>query len=196
MKNLNNLPHRLSSLILVLMLVFFSSCEKETLPEEITTANLSSKASVAAQKGDMTIGIMAIENGNFTQLVAALQYTGLADMFVSGTDQYTVFAPTDDAFYELYDILEIQSIEDLPKELVTTVLKYHVTDGRRFSNSVLPKKNKKTIETLAELPFYVNASGEIDTNDEDTASNATIVQPNLSGSNGVIHVINSVLLPE
>ncbi len=176
----------------------FTSCQQESLPEVLKTADLSSNASPAATKGEKSIGTIAIENGNFTQLVDALVYTGLADTFVNGTDQHTVFAPTDAAFEDLYTALNITSIRDLPVDLVKNVLLYHVTDGRRFSNSVLPKKKTKEIQTLNGKSFYVNAGGGIDTNDADQDDNAQInfALANISASNGVIHVIDHVLLPQ
>ena len=68
---------------------------------------------------------------------------------------------------------------------------YHVTDGRRASNSVLPRNGSKTIETLLGETFSVDTTGMI------TAGNSSsmIVDPNYSASNGIIHVIDSVLLP-
>lgn len=188
---------RILGLFILSFAFIFTSCESESISEDLTTADLSANASPAATKGEESIGIIATDNGNFTQLLAALDYVGLTDMFVNGTDQYTVFAPTDEAFSALYDQLEISGIEDLPADLVKDVLLYHVTDGRRFSNSVLPKKNHKEIETLLGASFYVDSNGNIDTNDEDDVTNATIdlELANISASNGVIHAINAVLLP-
>ena len=178
-------------------LVVFSSCQKQDLQAPALTAEAKAQAkSPAAEKGDMTIGEIAAGNGSFTQLVDALTYTGLLDIFLTGTDQYTVFAPTDAAFENLYDDLDITSIRDLPVETVTNVLLYHVTDGRRFSNSVLPKNGMRTISTLLDKPFYVNSGGGIDTNDGDMEANSMITSANISAKNGVIHVIDTVLMPE
>lgn len=191
---------RKSSVFMGLLLssaIVFSACTKEKVEAPALNSNAAAmQASPAAGKGDMTIGQIAAANGNFTQLVDALTYTGLLDIFLSGSDQYTVFAPNDDAFEALYTALNISDIRDLDVDLVKNVLLYHVTDGRRFSNSVVPKSNVRRIETLLDKPFYVNSGGGIDTNDADMNSNATILLPNLSASNGVIHVINSVLIPE
>lgn len=193
------------NLLLLMATMFFTltACQKEQLDaslEQASNADASTldiqAKSPAATKGTMTIGQIAAGNGNFTQLVDALDYTGLLDIFLTGTDQYTVFAPTDQAFMDLYSQLSITSIRDLPKDLVTNVLLYHVTDGRRFSNSVLPKKNMKTIQTLLDKPFYVNSAGGIDTNDAGASANASITTADISASNGVIHIINAVLLPE
>jgi uncharacterized surface protein with fasciclin (FAS1) repeats len=73
----------------------------------------------------------------------------LVDLFLNGTDQYTVFAPTNEAFENLYEALtEIEGITDLPAELVLDVLLYHVVEGRRAANSVVPPVRSRTITTL------------------------------------------------
>lgn len=88
--------------------------------------------------GDDPIAQIAIDAG-FSELVAALSYVdaeldaGLVDLFLNGTDQYTVFAPTNEAFNALYKALGIDEINDLPAELVLDVLLYHATEGRRAS---------------------------------------------------------------
>jgi len=77
--------------------------------------------------------------------------------------------------------------------LVLNVLLYHVAEGRRASNSVVPKVKSKNIETLLGQSFSVNTSGMImGAGNEDPAS---IVMANISASNGIIHVIDAVLLP-
>jgi len=89
-------------------------------------------------------------------LVSALVYvdtelgSGLVNLFLEGTDQYTVFAPTDGAFEALYDILGVDGITEVDAQTVLNVLLYHVTDGRRAANSVVPKNSPRTIETLLE----------------------------------------------
>ena len=144
--------------------------------------------------GDQDIVTIAVENGNFTTLVAAV---GCADPAVGAAltsgDKYTVFAPTDDAFMTTLGV-DADSVCSLPQDLLTTVLLYHVTDGRRFSNSVVPKNMKpKTIETLSGIPFQVEKDlGIIDGND---VTEPSIVIPNINASNGVIHAVDEVLLP-
>jgi uncharacterized surface protein with fasciclin (FAS1) repeats len=146
--------------------------------------------------GDDPIALIAI-NGGFNELVDALVYVdteldaGLVDLFLNGTDQYTVFAPNDMAFMNLYSALGITDITDLPAELVLDVLLYHVTDGRRASNSVVPKRNPKTITTLLGATFQVTNEAEIIA----IGNTANILAADISASNGVIHVISEVILP-
>jgi uncharacterized surface protein with fasciclin (FAS1) repeats len=140
------------------------------------------------------VGI-AVANGNFTTLVAAV---GCADPAVAAAltsgEQLTVFAPTDAAFGAL-DLNAGNICAALPQAALTQILLYHVEDGRHFSNSVLPKKagQMKTIDTLLGQSFMVDSTGSIS-----TASGATtphIVAANIPATNGVIHVVDAVLIP-
>lgn len=224
MKNITNVAtpklSYLKTIVLSAIALFAFSCQTEDLgtPDDVSSASLyqileansngnanktSGSRKGAPQKGEISIAEIAI-NGGFNELVDALLYVdeelnaGLVNLFLNGKDQYTVFAPTDTAFFNLYNALDpnggIDSVRDLPADLVLNVLLYHVTDGRRASNSVLPKNNNsKTIETLLGQTFSVDSSGMI------TAGNSTamivLAAADISASNGIIHVIDSVLLP-
>ena len=91
----------------------------------------------------------------------------------------------------LYDALDIADITELPADLVLNVLFYHVTEGRRGANSVVPKNNMRTIETLLGESFSVNTMGEITA----IGNTANIAAADISASNGIIHVIDTVILP-
>ncbi|MEG9328034.1 fasciclin domain-containing protein [Salinimicrobium catena] len=195
-------------LILTVLSIFLVSCEKEEMDtplenELAASAVIQGKVDYnAAHKkgapapGEDPIAAIAIEAG-FDELVAALMYVdseldaGLVDLFLKGTDQYTVFAPTNAAFQDLYSALGIDGITDLPAELVLEVLLYHVTDGRRAANSVVPPRNYKTIETLLGKTFKVDPNSVIMA----IGNNANITTANISASNGIIHIIDGVLLP-
>lgn len=183
------------------------SCDKPSddyIPNVPEDAEL--KAGKAVKKGDMSIAEIALaDDGEFDELVAALLHvdnslgTGLVDMFLNGTDQYTVFAPTDAAFEALYGALGVTAITDLDAGLVLNVLLYHVTDGRRAANSVVPKNSPRNIETLLEgASFKVDNTGMIWAVGN-TANFVTDEEGNpmvnISASNGIIHVIDAVILP-
>lgn len=150
----------------------------------------------APAPGEDPIALIAI-NGGFTQLVDALLYVdeefnaGLVDLFLNGSDQYTVFAPTDAAFYSLYEVLEVNSIRQVDPSLVLNVLSYHVVKGRRAANSVVPPRQPRTIETLLGANFRVDKNANIWA----IGNTANFVATNISASNGIIHVIDTVLLP-
>lgn len=194
-------------MILAVAIIGFSSCEKQDMApaDQAQIENgLKKKGGPPADKpgapapGDESIAEIAIGADDFNELVAALGYVdeeldaGLVDLFLNGTDQYTVFAPTDVAFFALYDALEgVDEISDLPASLVLDVLLYHVTEGRRASNSVVPPMMPREIETLLGVTFSVDKDGNI----EAVGNTAKIVSADISASNGIIHVIDAVLLP-
>jgi uncharacterized surface protein with fasciclin (FAS1) repeats len=175
--------------------VFMSSCTKE----EIVSATEGNDVIELSEKnapGTQSIAQIAIDAG-FSELVSALAYVdaelnaGLVDLFLNGTDQYTVFAPTNQAFLNLYSALGVDSIDDLPADLVLDVLLYHVVEGRRAANSVVPKKNNKNISTLLGVDFTVSPQAQITA----VGNTANIVAADISASNGIIHVIDTVILP-
>ena len=204
MKTINFLP-KLTVLLSIFLMI---SCQNDELNDDLQTQSkaslfelINSQTNEAASRsgnapGSDPIAAIAIGAG-FNELVDALVYVdtelnaGLVDLFLNGKDQYTVFAPTDEAFMNLYSALGITDITDLDAALVLDVLLYHVTDGRRSSNSVVPKRNYKTIETLLGSTFQVTPQAEIMA----IGNTANIVAADISASNGVIHVIDQVILP-
>ena len=155
----------------------------------------------APAPGPDSIAEIAIASG-FDELVGALGYvdselgTGLVDLFLNGTDQYTVFAPTDAAFEGLYQALgpDVSEISDLPPELVRDVLLYHVTEGRRAANSVVPPVRARSIVTLQGSSLTVTSGGAILTaSDQQAGFVSGLID--VSASNGIIHVVDTVLLP-
>jgi len=109
---------------------------------------------------------------------------GLVDA-LNGRTQDTVFAPTDAAFISTLGVADeaaaIDAVNGLPKDALTNILLYHVTNGRRISTSVLA------------APQYEMLNGQILTREKLSA--AGIAQTDIPASNGVIHVINAVLVP-
>jgi uncharacterized surface protein with fasciclin (FAS1) repeats len=162
-----------------------------------TTSAMARSPQAAPSPGADSIAEIAIGAG-FTELVGALVYVdaeldaGLVDLFLNGTDQFTVFAPTNAAFENLYAFLGIDEITDLPAELVLDVLLYHVAEGRRAANSVVPPVRPRVITTLLGATFTVDSSAVIT---DLFGQEANIVAANISASNGIIHVIDTVLLP-
>ncbi len=180
----------------------FSSCSTDdSAADQNRSAALNIKETFDAVNrspapGNTPIAGIAV-NAGFNELVEALVYvdseldTGLVDLFSNGTDQYTVFAPTDLAFQNLYAALNVTDVTELPAPLVRDVLLYHVVEGRRAANSVVPKNNTRTINTLLGSSFSVTPSASINA----IGNTANITTANISASNGIIHVIDAVLLP-
>lgn len=178
--------------------VFMVGCSKE---EGMNPANSVQVTDMQNRNGAPAPGtdpIAAIAiNAGFSELVGALTYvddslnTGLVNLFLNGTDQYTVFAPTNDAFNDLYTALGVNGISDLPPTLVRDVLLYHVVEGRRASNSVVPQNGTRNMTTLLGATFAVDNQGQITA----VGNTANITTANISASNGIIHVIDAVILP-
>jgi uncharacterized surface protein with fasciclin (FAS1) repeats len=148
---------------------------------------------VAASGGSQTIVGIAASNPNFSTLVAAVSCTGLVPA-LNGSTRYTVFAPTNEAFAKL-GLNASNVCTALPKATLTNILLYHVTKGTRLANRVVPAGDHKTrtIETLLEdQSFKVNRAATIFTT---SGGMSQIVATNIRASNGVIHVIDTVLIP-
>ena len=142
----------------------------------------------------------------FDYLLAAATcdyFDGAIVALLSGTDKYTLFAPTDAAFEALQRQLGIETPSPeltctLPRDVLFNVLAYHVTDGRRFSNSVFNKRASKMVEMLNDQYIVTNANLTINDNAGQTIRPVVIdgtALVNINASNGVIHVIDTVLLP-
>jgi uncharacterized surface protein with fasciclin (FAS1) repeats len=126
----------------------------------------------------------------FTQLVAALVRANLAGAFQGGfDDDFTVFAPTDAAFQDLYTTLGVSGVDQIPLETLTAVLQYHVVPARAFSQDLRQGASLPTLLTGQNLT--VNLS-DLKINDSGLVAAAL----NIHATNGVIHVIDKVLLPE
>jgi transforming growth factor-beta-induced protein len=186
---------RFQLLAIVAVMGFLASCEKSVATNDMRGDTEMMRR--VPERGTMTITQIAVSNPNFSELVKALQHVdknlgaGLVNLF-NGKDQFTVFAPTNEAFSKLYAALKVDGIEKVNPNTVLAVLQYHVTGGRRASNSVLPTQGVKTIETLLSgATFSVDKNGAITA----VGNTANIVAADVSASNGIIHVLDNVILP-
>ena len=141
--------------------------------------------------GDDTIADIAVGNGGFTTLVQALSCTGLVGAVANPDAELTVFAPSDAAF-ALAGLDASNICGTFDTETLTTILLYHVVGERRPSPSVINGKNK-SITMLAGGDIYPAGRGSLTLNANNSSVN--IVWPDILASNGIIHVIDFVLLP-
>jgi uncharacterized surface protein with fasciclin (FAS1) repeats len=168
---------------------------KKILPIVLVAALLATIAvpAMAAPPGDTIIDIAKAineESGEFSILILALEAADEAVInTLDGNGQFTVFAPTDAAFASLLEELGI-SAEDLlgNQELVTQVLLYHVAHGRRYSGDILASDRIRTLER----GFLFQDGGILTDNQGRTAN---IVAVDVEAANGIIHVIDRVVLP-
>ena len=141
-------------------------------------------------------------NGEFDYLLAAATcpyFGGAIVDLLSGDDRYTLFAPTDAAFEALQRELGVETPAPavtctLPQATVFNILAYHVTEGRRFSNSVFNRRSVKLVEMLNGQYIVTNPDLTIEDNAGQTAR-PVLPLIDIKASNGVIHVIDTVLLP-
>jgi uncharacterized surface protein with fasciclin (FAS1) repeats len=149
-----------------------------------TLLSLTAASFVAAPAFADDIVDVAVGAGSFTTLVAAVEAAGLVDT-LKGEGPFTVFAPTDEAFAALPEGTVEALLEDIPT--LTAILTYHVVPGIVMSGDLPAEGEAETVNGQM-LPY---------TSDEGTVvvGGATVITPDIQASNGVIHVINSVLLP-
>lgn len=150
-----------------------------TTPAETTTTDETVTTSDA---GDLkTIAAIAAEAGNFTSLLGALEATGLAATF-DEPGNYTVFAPTDDAFAAMGDAT-------LTQEQLKAILLYHVVNDRLTRDQLATDDLVPTLS--GGRPLFINRDGAqiID------ISGAKVLMYDIQASNGVIHVIDRVMIP-
>ena len=141
---------------------------------------------------------LAIDNGNlFSTLVAALTRSDLTTDFVgilSGTGPFTVFAPTDAAFQALLDSEPTwTTLNDIPVATLEAVLSYHVVNGANVLSSTLT--NGQVVSTFGGSDFTINIAGTAVSITDANAGTSNIVAVDVQGGNGVVHVIDAVLLP-
>lgn len=129
---------------------------------------------------------IAIDNENFSTLVAAVVKAGLVDV-LSAEGPFTVFAPTNSAFANLFNTLGISGIDDLTAEQLIPVLTYHVVSGNILSTDLV---NGEATTLNEGNKITVDLSSGVKIN------NSNVVAANIQGSNGVVHVIDNVLIPE
>jgi uncharacterized surface protein with fasciclin (FAS1) repeats len=125
----------------------------------------------------------ASANPDFSTLVTAIKAAGLIET-LSGTGPFTVFAPTNAAFSEIPESTLKTLLADKPK--LTSVLSYHVVPGKIMAADIAGMKDAKTVE---------GSKLTIDTKEGVMIDEATVTTPDIECSNGVIHVIDTVLMP-
>lgn len=126
----------------------------------------------------------AVKAGSFQSLVKVVQAAGLADV-LSGRGPYTVFAPNDVAFAKLPSGTVDNLLKD--KSKLREVLTYHIVQGRHMAADVAQKQSLKTVQGQS---ITVSAKGGV------KIDGAMVVQADIEADNGVIHVIDSVIMPK
>jgi len=128
---------------------------------------------------------VAVSNGSFTTLVKAVQAAGLVET-LKGAGPFTVFAPTDAAFAKLPAGTVEALLKD--KQKLAAILTYHVVAGKVLAKDVVALDGKM-VKTVQGGELKVDAKSGVHIGE------ATVIQPDVAASNGVIHVIDKVLIP-
>lgn len=156
---------------------------KKTVIATVTAAALA-LATLPAKAADIVD--TAVSAGSFKTLVAAVQAAGLVET-LKGEGPFTVFAPTDDAFAKL----PAGTVDDLlkpeNKEKLVAILTYHVVPGKVMSTDIAGKEME--VASVQGDTIDVNATSGVMVDD------ATVTQADIEADNGVIHVIDTVIMP-
>ncbi|PSO47594.1 MAG: fasciclin [Cyanobacteria bacterium SW_9_44_58] len=161
-----------------------SSAIAEPTPGHSTPQTRSPQQLQIAQGEKDIVGI-ASNNENFSTLVKAVQAADLAET-LKGEGPFTVFAPTNEAFAKLPDKMVEFLLQPENKDLLVDVLSYHVVP----SNVTSDQLETGTVDSLnGGISVAISGNSVI-------VNNASVVQPDIEASNGIIHAVNRVLLPE
>lgn len=168
----------------------------KSMKQHLLAAALLLPFASAAQANDIVD--TAVAAGSFETLVTAAQAAGLVET-LKGDGPFTVFAPTDEAFAEL----PAGTVESLllpeNKDQLVAILKYHVLPGRVMAGDVKGKQvEATTVEGSSLYVSGVSAKGVTvaPVRTYDASKQANVITPNIETDNGVIHVIDMVLIPQ
>jgi uncharacterized surface protein with fasciclin (FAS1) repeats len=160
---------------LLLASVLAAGCGKKTAPVMAGAGD--------SMKAKLDIVDTAVAAGSFNTLVAAVKAADLVDT-LKGAGPFTVFAPTDEAFAKLPPGTVDALLKDKAK--LTAILTYHVVAGKVLAKDVAGMKSAKTVN---------GAEVAIDASSGVKVGGATVTKADIETSNGVIHVIDTVLMP-
>ena len=151
----------------------------------LAALTLSTGTVTHAQGSDIVA--TAVAAGQFKTLAAALQAAGLVDT-LKGAGPFTVFAPTDEAFAKLPKGTVEELLKPENKAKLTSILTYHVVPGKVMAADVAKVKEAKTVQGGSLKVSSMGGQVMVDT--------AHVAKTDIAASNGVIHVIDSVLMPK
>lgn len=183
-----------------------AGCDKTPEPPKTETA---ATGDVVTASSNPTVGgaemlptKTIVENASASpihgQLVVALKQAGLVET-LSGAGPFTVFAPTDSAFAQIPAVTREGWMRPAQKEVLAGILKYHVVPGKLTAADIDAKiaegKGSAVLETIDGQELTATRSGDRILLTSASGNKATVTQADVSQSNGVIHVVDAVLLP-
>ncbi|MFD2914149.1 fasciclin domain-containing protein [Psychroserpens luteus] len=184
--------------------LLFASCEetKKSTPEttvDTEVTETSNEIAMTEKEETPTIVGVAASNDNFTTLVAAVKAADLVDA-LNGKGPFTVFAPTNDAFAKLPEGTIDNLLKPENKSTLAGILTYHVVSGKFEASAVIDaiKNNdgKFTVDTLNGDAITLSLKdGNVILTDANGGT-STVIMADVAASNGVIHAIDSVVMPK
>jgi len=177
--------------VFVVLAMMLAACGPQATPAPEPTP-MPEPTAIPTEEPEMpkTIVDIAVEDGRFTTLVAAVQAAGLAET-LSGEGPFTVFAPTDDAFAALPAGTLDSLLLPENKQQLTDILLYHVVAGKVMAADVVGLDGKSAETALAGKSIDI----KVDMGNVYLNETVMVVITDIEASNGVIHVIDAVLLP-
>ena len=159
---------------------------KSLLLTAATAVAILSQPALAEPNTKADIVDVAIKADSFKTLVAAVKAAGLVDV-LKGDGPFTVFAPTDEAFKKLPKGTVESLLKPENKDQLTAILTYHVVSGKVKAVDVVKLDTAKTVEGSSITITTTDMGVKVDA--------ANVIMTDIAASNGVVHVIDSVLLP-
>lgn len=177
----------------------FNSCDSENI--DSIKVNPVNQASSNPEQSLISITDIILDK-NYSEFNEALNYvndqlyTSLVEDFDTGTAQHTVFIPSNDAFYKLYDCLgmKTQDIAELSNPgLVRDILQYHVVKGKFDLDNITNNDGDQVLESFYGKTFTVKSDGRIE--GYGNSARIDLNEANQIAINGIVHVITEVILP-
>lgn len=184
--------------------IMFTSCgetkkENTTAPQMEAPVEETSNDMAMNEKASQNIVEVAVGNENFTTLVAAVKAADLVAT-LSGTGPFTVFAPTNDAFAKLPEGTVETLLKPENKGKLSSILTYHVVSGKFEAAAVIDAINKNngkfTVDTVNGGAITLSLNGDKVMLTDANGGTSTVVMADVAASNGVIHAIDTVVMPK
>jgi len=174
-----------TSLVAILALLFtITACEA---PEDMPDPDEMDEEMMMDEEPSLTVVDVAVSDERFSTLVTALGATGL-DETLQGPGPFTIFAPTNEAFDDLPEGTLDELLEEENQDQLIDILSYHVISGEVTSADIADLESAATVQG-DDIEISVDDDGNVMIND------ANVTEVDLMADNGVIHVIDAVLLP-
>src|SRR3954466_545714 len=180
-----------SALALTATVVAPASAEEKKMPKSELSGEKTVMVGGAAMFPSKNIIQNAVNSKDHTTLVAAVKAAGLVDT-LEGKGPFTVFAPTNSAFGKLPAGTVENLVKPENKATLSKILTYHVVPGKLEASDLTDGKKLKTVEGEQ---LTVRKSGDKVTIIDSKGDSSTVTIPNVNQSNGVIHVVDTVLMP-